>query len=143
MLNLGTGCRLVVNITTRLLYSRYPLNSLGGLQGWSGCFGKKINLLPLAGHEPQTDKPVATPAPTDSIRPLYAGLHKDTGLLDSSGSHANTLCLCLRLSALQSTTRPRCCEVGLHAVSTVRRKRVSAGTESFRQQSGDLFVVVV
>ena len=77
---------------------------MGGLQGCSGRFGEKRNLLPFAGHKPRTDQSVATPAPTDPIRPLYAGLHKDTGLLDSSGSHANTLLLCLRLSAL--TTRP-------------------------------------
>jgi hypothetical protein len=38
----------------------YPLNRrLGGPQNWSGHFGKKKNLLPLPGFEPQIIQPTA------------------------------------------------------------------------------------
>lgn len=38
----------------------YPLNKrLGGRQSWSGCFGKKNNLLSLPGIEPHNVQPVA------------------------------------------------------------------------------------
>lgn len=68
ILNLGANWRCVVSFTSRPLYSRemsnrYPLNTLGGPQSLSGCFGEERNLLamppmksrflactPIAGH---------------------------------------------------------------------------------------------
>lgn len=79
---------------------------MGGLQGWYGRFGGKRNLLPLAGHEPGTDQPVATPTPTDPIRSLYAG----HGAAWTVGVAMRTHCACAYDYLLLSTTRPWYCE---------------------------------
>jgi len=52
ILNLGTRCRWLVNVTPQSLYRRkehwYPLNRrLGGPQSWSVHIGEKKYLLPL------------------------------------------------------------------------------------------------
>ena len=77
LLILYLGVDGVANFTPRLLYSReqprHPLNrkSLGGPQGWSGCFGEK-SLGPAGIRTPDcaTCSPVNTP--TELLRPTLS-----------------------------------------------------------------------
>lgn len=86
ILNLGASWRCVVSFTFRPLYSRemsnrYTLNTLGGSQSLSGCFGEERNLLalppmksrflacaPIAGHCADRAILVAENTPTRDLR---------------------------------------------------------------------------